>query len=191
MTVIKLSATFSLWIQGNNKNHQQDQKSTVQNLAGTQLSVPSCFPFSDIASLGKVVTEGLAPLLYQMVTSKYPLSKFRIMHWNQSFLKSEDRKIERLVCTCMLLAGSTHTHSPSRRKGNQFAPFSNLYVVIDIIILHYVDHAGIHAKGEARYSGKLFQQDDRQSKNPWAKRVRPGTAASCLTKTTDRVENLH
>ena len=87
-----------------NRDHQQDQKSTVQNSAGTQLSVPSCFPFSDIASLGKVVTEGLAPLLYQMVTSIYPLSKFGTMHWNhwnQRFLKSEDLKIERFVYTCM------------------------------------------------------------------------------------------
>ena len=79
-----------------NRDHQQDQKSTVQNSAGTQLSVPSCFPFSDIASLGKVVTEGLAPLLYQMVICLYPLSEFRKMHWTHSFRKAKDRKFEKL-----------------------------------------------------------------------------------------------
>ena len=44
-----------------------------------------------------------------MVISVNLLSKFRTIHWNHSFLKSEDRKIERLICTCMLLAGFTHT----------------------------------------------------------------------------------
>ena len=107
-TESKISVTFAGLIQWK-QNHQQDQKSTVQNSAGTQLSVPSCFPFSDIASLGKVVTEGLAPLLYQVVISVNLLSTFRTIHWNHSFLKSEDRKIERLICTCMLLAGFTHT----------------------------------------------------------------------------------
>ena len=42
----------------------------------------------------------------------------------------------------------------------------------------------IHEKGEAKYGGKLFQQNDRQSQE-LREKMRPGTAASCLTKTTD------
>lgn len=120
-----------------NRDHQQDQKSTVQNSAGTQLSVPSCFPFSDIASLGKVVTEGLAPLLYQMVICLYPLSEFRKMHWTHSFRKAKDRKFENLkICLFLHVTSRVHTHMalPEGRATNlRHAP--DLYVVIDMSIL--------------------------------------------------------
>jgi|OrbCmetagenome_4_1107370.scaffolds.fasta_scaffold304149_1 hypothetical protein len=54
------------------ENKQRMNRTEVNsfNQAGTQLSVLSCFPFSDTASLGKVVTEGLAPLQMKRILDK-------------------------------------------------------------------------------------------------------------------------
>ena len=50
-----------------------------------------------------------------------------------------ERFVERFVCSCMLLAGFTHTHGPSRRKGNQFAPCSRSIRSYRYEYTHFVD----------------------------------------------------